>query len=252
MLSTSVKYLLISFFFIIIFNCLFYIDAKAQRRNRKAEQKKVVKKEKYDKNPFAKARSSKLVTKRVISYYDASPGSITDLAGNTYNAGISEKDGHAPFSGRVYYLTIIMNFKNDVSEKPYLFGEEYVDERFAIIDRVPSGTDTVTTFPQDLMLGKGPISFNTVTEMMRNYSDMLVSRYDPASYMVVGLRVTVETSKKYSSKYPVIEFAVKEVAKEKFGDYVRFEFKTITKSNKNLKEDLILIESKLINYTVNE
>lgn len=252
MLSSPIKYALTTITFAILFNCFFPYFAEAQRKKGNTPQKKSVKKNEYDKNPYAKARSAKLVIKRVISYYDASPGSITDLSGNMFNAGISEKEGYAPFSGRIYYLTIIMDFKNDVTEKPYLFGEEYFDERYAIIDRVPSGTDTVTTYPQDLMLGKGPISYNTVTEMMRNYSGMLASRYDPANYMVVGLRVTVETSKKYSSKYPVIEFAVKETAKEKFGDYVKFEFKTITKSNKNLKEDLILIESKLVNYTVNE
>jgi hypothetical protein len=249
MFPASVKYSFLAFLTAIIFNCIFCNGVAAQKNKPK---KKVVKKEEYDKNPFARARSSKLITNRVISYFGALPGSITDLSGKIYNAGISEQEGNAPFSGRVYYLTIIMDFKNDASEKPYLFGQEYFDERFAIVDRVQSGPDTTTTFPQDLMLGKSPVDFKNVTEMMRSYSDLLASRYSPENYMVVGLKVTVETSKKYSSKYPVIEFAIKEVAKEKFGDYVRFEFKTKTKSSKNLKEDLILIESRLVNYTVNE
>lgn len=250
MFSISAKYYITASIIVILFNCFFADIAYAQKKKPKPDKAKRV--EEYDKNPFAKARSAKLITKRVINYFGAEPGSITDLTGKIYYSGVSEKEGNAPFSGRVYYLTIIMDFKNDVTEKPYLFGEEYFDERFAIQERVQSTPDTVTTYPQDLMLGKGPLSFKTVSECMRDYSDLLASRYSPADYMVVGLKVTVETSKKYSSKFPVIEFAIKEIAKEKFGDYVRFEFKTISNSKKNLKEDLILIESRLVNYKIIE
>ena len=232
---SALKYyfsILSAFILLNVFNC---IDADAQKKMPDNET-----------NPYAKLCSAKLIITREISYGNSQPESITDIYGKYYSSGVVEKQGEAPFSGRIYYLKTIMDFKNDVTGKPYLFGQEFFDEKYVTMNRTATGTDTITTFPQNLLENNMLPNMKNITIMMRKYSDNLAMRYSPSDYMVFCVKATVESSQKRISGYTVIEFAIKEAAKEKFGDYVKFEFKTITGSKKNLKQDIILIESKLV------